>query len=230
MKKYFNVALQTIYSLYSGWNLFWQIIAFFLTYIISTSGFDAIYFQSTQGYKLQLFLFPAVIIGFFFPLFLPIIIYYLGRVKKNILYIYTSYALAEAGVLGLLISSIYKVFTGRPGPYGLDLVNTVGEVSKVFRFGIYRGGAFQGWPSSHTTVAFAMSFTLVTLYPKNKILKYIAIVYAFYIGIGVSTNIHWFSDFVAGAILGTLIGVGIGRYFIKLCVENKKIENNIFVL
>ena len=222
MKKYFNTALQTIYSLYSGWNLFWQVLAFFLTYIISTSGFDAIYFKSTQGYKLQLFLFPAAIIGFLLPLLLPIIIYRIGRIKKNIFYIYTSYALAEAGILGLLISSIYKVFTGRPGPYGFDLINTVSEVSRVFRFGIYRGGAFQGWPSSHTAVAFAMSFALFTLYPKNKIIKYIAIIYAFYIGIGVSTNIHWFSDFVAGAILGTLIGVSIGKQFIKLYIDNRK--------
>ena len=77
------------------------------------------------------------------------------------------------------------------------------------------GGAFQGWPSSHTATAFAMSMALVALFPKNKFVKYSAIIYAVYIGLGVSTTIHWFSDFVAGAILGTVIGLVVGKSFLK---------------
>ena len=34
-----------------------------------------------------------------------------------------------------------------------------------------------------------------------------------YIGLGVSMTIHWFSDFAAGAILGTIIGLVVGRSF-----------------
>ena len=34
-----------------------------------------------------------------------------------------------------------------------------------------------------------------------------AVTYALYIGIGVSMTIHWFSDFVAGALIGTIVGV-----------------------
>jgi membrane-associated phospholipid phosphatase len=222
MNKYFRRLYRTILSFYTKWNLFWQLVAFLLTYIISTSGFDWLYFQSTRGETLQSFLFPAAIIGFFTPLFLPIIIYSIGTVKKKMMLVYTSYALTEAGILSLIISSTYKVFTGRPGPHGFGLINTVDDISKVFRFGFYRGGAFQGWPSSHTTVAFAMSFVLVTLFPKNKLVKYFAIIYALYIGIGVSTNIHWFSDFVAGAILGTIIGIGVGKSFLELYKSNNK--------
>jgi len=40
-----------------------------------------------------------------------------------------------------------------------------------------------------------------------------ALAYAFYIGIAVSMTIHWFSDFVAGAIIGTVIGLVVGTSF-----------------
>ena len=35
--------------------------------------------------------------------------------------------------------------------------------------------------------------------------------YAFYVGIGVSATIHWFSEFAAGGIFGTLVGVVVGK-------------------
>jgi membrane-associated phospholipid phosphatase len=72
---------------------------------------------------------------------------------------------------------------------------------------------FWGWPSSHTTVAFAMAACLITLYPGNKKLILFASLYAFYIGLGVSVTIHWFSEFVAGAIIGSVIGMVVGRSF-----------------
>jgi len=41
----------------------------------------------------------------------------------------------------------------------------------------------------------------------------VAILYAFYVGIGVSLTIHWFSDFAAGAIIGSVIGAVVGKSF-----------------
>jgi membrane-associated phospholipid phosphatase len=87
------------------------------------------------------------------------------------------------------------------------------DLSHDFRFGFLRGGVFWGWPSSHTTIAFAMAATVVMLLPKQRWLGTIAILYASYIGIGVSMNIHWFSDFAAGLIIGTIIGVVVGKSF-----------------
>jgi hypothetical protein len=37
--------------------------------------------------------------------------------------------------------------------------------------------------------------------------------YAFYVGVGVSIRIHWFSQFVAGAVIGSLIGAVFGKSF-----------------
>lgn len=123
----------------------------------------------------------------------------------------TSYAIAQVAFIGLFMSSFYKVFTGRiPPPFRTQ---SLVDISRQFEFGFFRDGAFWGWPSSHTTIAFAVAVTLFILYQENKFIKYGALLVALYIGIGVSTNIHWFSEFVAGAIFGSIIGVVVGKSF-----------------
>jgi membrane-associated phospholipid phosphatase len=64
-------------------------------------------------------------------------------------------------------------------------------------------------------VAFAVSVALFTMTPKSKIVRILSIVYALYIGLGISVSIHWFSDFVAGAIFGSVVGTVVGKSFIK---------------
>ena len=121
------------------------------------------------------------------------------------------WAIGQAAFIGWFVSAIYKFFTGRVHP-----AHMVGDdISREFRFGFYRGGVFWGWPSSHTTVAFAMAVTIVMLFPKQRLLQLLALAYALYIGISVSMTIHWFSDFAAGAIIGSVVGVVVGRNFYK---------------
>jgi len=145
----------------------------------------------------------------FLPIYLPLILLAIGFVVRNAKVILTGWAVAQAELLGALIVVAYKAFTGRAHP-----PHNVGpDISHVFHFGILRGGVFWGWPSSHTTIAFAMAVTVFTLYPKQRRLGLLAILYAFYIGIGVSMTIHWFSDFVAGAIIGSVIGTVVGKGF-----------------
>ena len=55
-----------------------------------------------------------------------------------------------------------------------------------------------------------MAVTVFTLY-QTTVAGLPAILYAFYVGIGVSMTIHWFSDFVAGAIIGTVIGAVVKK-------------------
>ena len=92
-------------------------------------------------------------------------------------------------------------------------VSAVIDSSHGFQFGFLKGGIFWGWPSGHTTVAFSMALCLILLYPKNKIIDFCALVYAFYIGLSVSVTIHWVSEFAAGAIIGSVIGMTVGRSF-----------------
>ena len=203
---------ENIFTLYKRRNLVWQLIFVVLTFVLVSTNFDWWYYQSTRGFVIQSFLFPAVILGFLIPVFLPIVLFFYSKFTKNTRMTNAVYASMQAGLLGLGISSFYKVFTGRMGPpHILTSFNT----SQMFRFGILRGGAFQGWPSSHTSVAFAMSMAVFTLYPENKLLRIITVIYACYIGVGISVNIHWFSDFVAGMILGSIIGITVGKSFLK---------------
>ena len=47
----------------------------------------------------------------------------------------------------------------------------------------------------------------------------LALTYAFYVGIGVSMTIHWFSDFVAGALIGTAIGIVVANSFSRAALQ-----------
>lgn len=198
---------------FKGYRLLWHLLAIALTYIIVTSGFDWYYFTVTQLPALHRFFFPAVRLGMLLPVVVPLILLAVGLPGKDFKLMNTAYALGQAAVLGLAISSVYKAFTGRiPPPHFLGHGVLV-DSSHGFRLGFLRGGMFWGWPSSHTTIAFAMAVAIWQLYPQNRSVRWAAIFYAFYVGIGVSISIHWFSEFVAGAIIGGLIGAVVGGSF-----------------
>jgi membrane-associated phospholipid phosphatase len=162
---------------------------------------------------LREWLFPAVIVGGILPILVPLVLIIAGWVKKSFQTLNTGYALAQAAMSGSLISSFYKAFTGRIHPPTSSAINQLTDTSHIFHFGFLREGIFWGWPSSHTTIAFAMAVTLCMLYPKNKVLRILAIAYAIYIGLGVSISIHWFSEAVAGAVIGSVIGNVVGGYY-----------------
>jgi membrane-associated phospholipid phosphatase len=156
-------------------------------------------------------MFPAVHIGGLLPIALPLLLLALGIVTGHALTRQTGWAVSQAEIIGAFVAASYKAFTGRVHPsHGADGP----DLSHVFRFGFLRGGVFWGWPSSHTTIAFAMAGAIFTLFPKQRWLGCAATAYALYVGIGVSMTIHWFSDFTAGAIFGTVIGMVVGKSFL----------------
>lgn len=196
---------------FRGYNLFWHLIAIVLTAALVLSGFDWWYHLFARESFLERLTLPAGIIGFFMPVILPVFLYWLGLRGRPYL-LKAAIASAQAGILGWLISSCYKAFTGRMQPEFLYYTTTV-DLSRNFQFGFWEHGIFWGWPSSHTAVAFAMSVALVVLYPNRPLIRALAVLYAFFIGIGMSVAAHWFSDFVAGAIIGSVIGLAVGRAY-----------------
>jgi membrane-associated phospholipid phosphatase len=155
----------------------------------------------------------------FVPVLGTLAILTFGLIRKNQRLISTAWALGQSGILGYLISIFYKAWTGRiPPPFrgfrmSAQNLNSLTDTSHGFQLGFLKGGVFWGWPSSHTTTAFAMSACLITLFPKNRMVLVLALVYAFYVGLGVSVSIHWLSEFVAGAIIGSLVGRVVGNSF-----------------
>jgi len=214
MRGFFYNFPKNIMQCFEGYNLFGHLLAIALTCILVTSGFDWLYFISSRSDLLRTLLFPAVRLGGRLPIIAPLTLYIAGRVDRNVKALNTAYALGQSVLVGLLTAAFYKAFTGRVHP-PRSLTPAVVDISREFRFGFLRGGIFWGWPSSHTTIAFAMAVSLLMMYPKNRIVRYLAVIYALYIGFGVSATIHWCSDVVAGSIIGTVIGIVVGKSFHK---------------
>lgn len=213
MKHFLSTFIPNLLRSFSLRNMRWHIIAIVLTYVIVMRNFDWAYFLAMRGPTFapyESLFFSAVIIGAFLPILLPVFLIFIGSIFKHKKISVMGWALGQAALLGSIISSFYKAITGRIQPNLNDLRL---NISHEFNFGFLHNGIFWGWPSSHTTIAFAMSCTLIALFPKHKLVLWGALLYAFYIGIGVSTNIHWFSEFVAGAIIGAVIGTVVGKSF-----------------
>ena len=209
MKQFLTTLPRNLIGCFAGWKIVWHVVAILLTVILVLSGFDWQYFLATRNPALRAWLWPAIGIGMFLPVALPLALITLGLIVVHRKTILIGWAVGQAALLGYLISIAYKAFTGRVHP-----ARNIGEdISRVFQFGFLRGGVFWGWPSSHTTVAFAMALAVFTLFPKQRWLGIAAILYAFYVGLAVSMTIHWFSDFVAGAIIGSVGGVVVGKCF-----------------
>jgi membrane-associated phospholipid phosphatase len=171
--------------------------------------------------------YPAVYAGWVVPFAIPFTTYIWGRIDKNEKLQVAGLALGQAALDGWLISTTMKIFTGRVPPTNL---NDADDFRGDFRFGFLQGGANNGWPSSHTTAAFAMATTLAELYPDNITVKICAFTYASFIGIGVSTNIHWFSDAFAGALIGYAIGKSVGISYRNLIHNTGKLQAyNIYI-
>jgi membrane-associated phospholipid phosphatase len=209
MKQFFCTLSRNLISCFKGSRIIWHAVAVLLTLLLVTSGLDWRFFASMRDPTLRSCMFPAVVIGGLLPLALPIVLLAIGSLARSARTSLAGWAVGQSELIGALVAAAYKSVTGRAHPaHGVGA-----DVSHVFRFGFLRGGVFWGWPSSHTTIAFAMAVTILTLFPKQRWLGGLAIAYALYVGIGVSVTIHWFSDFAAGAIIGTVIGTVVGTSF-----------------
>jgi membrane-associated phospholipid phosphatase len=209
IRDFFHTLPGNILRSFRGRNLLWHILAIGSTAGIVVSDFDWTYFEATRPFAGILF--PAVILGWLVPLIFPVLSYLAGSVFKARRAIYSAFITAQAALIGLIVSSFYKALTGRPGPW--HSARLLIDTSREFHFGFLKGGIYQGWPSSHTTVAFAMAAAIWTFFPGSKVICRVVFLYALYIGVGVSMTIHWFSDFVAGAIIGTVVGTTVGKDF-----------------
>lgn len=201
---------RNIVNSFRGRKLFFFLMAIACTYAIVRTGTDWNYLLWVRDPHLNKMFFPAVIIGGFVPVSLPLFFIAAGWLFDSYKTNLVGWALGQAALIGSITSSFLKALTGRIQP---DLSNLLVDSSHGFQFGFMQHGIFWGWPSSHTTIAFAMAVTLSFLYPRHRHILFYSIIYAFYIGIGVSLSIHWLSEFIAGAFIGTAIGMTVGPFY-----------------
>ena len=197
------------------------------TYGIVENGFDWRWYRNAQDHKwISNAGFVSVAVGPLASVAVPLGLYLYGRSNEDRKLQLTGLAVGQAAILAALVTSGIKAFTGREPPP--ERVKTTIDNSHGFRFGFLRGGVYEGWPSSHTCTAFAMAVALSELYPDNATIRYGGLAYASLIGLGVSTNIHWFSDAVAGACIGYAIGVSVGRSYRALIDPGTEQSNYSF--
>ncbi|MDR1230151.1 MAG: phosphatase PAP2 family protein [Spirochaetaceae bacterium] len=159
---------------------------------------------------------PGLYIGYVIPAIAPVTAYLAGRTLKNEKLQIAGVALAQSVLLTTGIQSSLKMISGRALP-GIvaDLDHARDSRTNDFsgEFNWFNMNPIGGWPSSHTASAFAAAATIAEIYDDSLILKIVAYSYAALIGFGVTLNVHWASDAVAGALMGYAIGKTVGRSF-----------------
>ena len=211
---------RNVLTIFSGRNLAWHALAIALTILLLESGFDWTWYLWTRSEILPRLARPAIILGGLIPILGIPSILLAGWVTRNRPIRTGGWALGQAALLGWFISSGYKAFTGRihpplPVPFQVTALShaPLVDTSHSFQLGFLRGGIFWGWPSGHTTVAFAVTTCLIALWSRHKPWCYLLLLYPLYVGLSVSVTIHWFSEFEAGVIIGSVIGPVVGNSF-----------------
>jgi membrane-associated phospholipid phosphatase len=162
---------------------------------------------------------PGLYIGFIVPGLAPIITYAISYYTNDEKLLVASLALAQSLMLTLAIQTPLKMITGRVSP-GIvnELDHKRSQQTDDFsdRFDWFNANFIRGWPSGHTANAFAAAATIAEIYKNNLWLKIGVYSYATLIGLGVTLNVHWASEAVAGAVIGYAVGKTVGKSFNKL--------------
>jgi membrane-associated PAP2 superfamily phosphatase len=160
---------------------------------------------------------PAVMTGGVAPLIVPLSLYGIGRYREDLKLQTASVAVAQSVIISTVLTTGIKTFTSRrpPDVWGSEKSDEKKDFSNDFKFGFLKRVPFDGWPSGHTSAAWAMAATLTEFYPENIPLAIGLYSYALYVGLGVSVTIHWLSDAWAGALFGYAIGKTVAQHFIE---------------
>jgi membrane-associated phospholipid phosphatase len=192
---------QRIAGAYSNRRWMWHVLAALSTAVLVFGGVDWWFFEHTRDIWRPLILI-AGLGGFFMPFVIAVGLYVTGRKRAGV-------AVGQASFLGWLISSLYKVFTGRVQPEYLSHLQTT-DYSHVFHFGILKYGIFWGWPSSHAAATVAGMVALYIVWP-NTFVRTLVIVWAAVVCVGAAVGFHWLSDVIAGALIGVAIGAAVAK-------------------
>lgn len=124
-----------------------------------------------------------------------------------------AYAVAQSTVIAVGYVTLLKALTGRPDA-DVDSPLSADAQSRVWRFGFLRGGVYNGWPSGHVSTTTAGIAALIHYYPDATWLKWAGYSMIGYMVAAVTGHargqMHWFSESVAGALMGYAIGWSVG--------------------
>lgn len=135
------------------------------------------------------------------------VVYLIYR-KKNEIYAKRALFLFFSVGLSGIISGIIKGTAGRYRPVKFFKENLYGFDG--WHFNEYK---FNSFPSGHTTTAFAVGVALAIMFPKYKVYF---ILFGFFIAFTrISTTVHYLSDTIAGAFIGSVVAVFLYKKYFK---------------
>jgi membrane-associated phospholipid phosphatase len=174
---------------------------------------------------------PGLYIGFIIPAITPIATYSIGRFNDNNKLQITGMALLQSLMLTLAVQTPLKMITGRALPGVVtELDHTRNPRTDDFsgEFNWFNLNFIGGWPSGHTANAFAAAATIAEIYKDEVWLKIGVYAYAALIGFGVTLDVHWASEALAGALIGYAVGKTVGKSFANLLKEDETSDHISF--
>jgi membrane-associated phospholipid phosphatase len=168
---------------------------------------------------------PGLYIGYIVPAITPIVTYTIGRFTNDEKLQITGLALVQSLMLTLAIQTPLKMATGRESPgivNELDHTRNSRQDDFSGKFNWFSSNFIAGWPSGHTANAFAAAATISEIYKDNIWINIGAYSYAVLIGIGVTLDVHWASEALAGALIGYAVGKTVGKSFRQLLEKDKQ--------
>ena len=124
-----------------------------------------------------------------------------------------AFVIAQASLITVSYVILLKSITGRAHPTNTSPL-TPQEQSEEFEF-FNRLRTGYGWPSGHMSHTVAVTSALAAYYPEKTWLKWLSLGLSSYMLYTVSAfrsaQMHWFSDGVAGAMMGYAIGTTVGE-------------------
>lgn len=206
-------------------NVAWHLSAIGVTPVLVYSGVDAHVHTAFKETDVNWFL-PGVTLGYLLP-FISLPMYAEGSAEHNKRLMGAAVAVAQASIITLSTVSLLKSFTGRPAPDSSSS-KSAQEQSEQFNFGFLNRGIYDGWPSGHMATYSTIAGAMIHYYPEQNWIKYVgygSMGYAmFLISAEHKGQFHWFSDGVAGGLIGWSIGKTVGRNVRSQVMGTKVVE------
>lgn len=199
-----------------GWPLGFHLLGGALTYKFSMENNDlmvARFAARHNNLAFNLAFGPGMMMGTIFPILVPGYMYFISDNKElnN-----TGAVAVQATAVAFLYNNILKAISGRAHP---DAEDNTGERSRDFKWGFFRRGVFYGWPSGHSMTNASLAMSIASYNRDNPLVVAGCTLYMGYIAtsmvLGAKGEAHWFSDAVAGTLMGASIGWYIGSVFYK---------------
>jgi len=207
-----------VVSGFSGWNLALHLGALAATPLIVGNGADTqVHNFFVEHDAFEPLSYGGVYGGYLLPFALGGTLLGVGLLGDSRRELAASGAVLQATALAFVYQSLLKAVTGRLPPDSMAYPDDA--ASRGFQFGFLRGGIHYGWPSGHLMTTTAIFTSLLPLYPNSVALRVGGGVLLAYMLLSVlshdASSMHWFSDVVAGSLMGWAIGRGVGAGFAR---------------